>query len=196
MASALWAQFDRDIGDATSAIIAAQVSPWAHLQSGGALAVDRGDGTTIRFPAGKRYAGEPQQVFWNGYIEPFLERMVDAQLRAASAAAKAHDLDAAEIVGEVAELLAAAVRKVFDRMADIDRRLLGDGHADASLRTPRRELRGMEQYIDKHAKNVIALAAVTNQKPPPMREYAWRNRVLFALLALFVIALVVFAAMP
>jgi hypothetical protein len=180
--SPLWPQFDKAINEATSALIAAQVSPWAHLQSGQALVVARGDGTTLKYPAGTRYAGAPQQAFWNGYIEPFLQRLAEAQLRAAVDAAKAAGVDGGEVVADVAELLVAACRKVFDRMADIDRRLLAQGHADASARSTQREVRGMELFVAKYAKNMAALAVVTNTKPPQLPEYAWRNRVLVGVL--------------
>jgi hypothetical protein len=189
--SALWPQFDKAIGEAASALNAAQVSPWARLQSGQALHVQRFDGSTLAYPAGTRYTGAPQQAFWNGYIEPFLEDLAFAQLRAAAAAAKDTDADPGEVVADVAGLLNAACRKVYDRMADIDRRLLGDGYADAgSGRVTRGEMRAMEAYIRKQAASAAALAAIAAQKPPPLREYAWRNRVLVGLLVGLLVALV------
>jgi len=187
--TALWPQFDKAIGEATSALIAAQVSPWARLQSGQPLRVQRFDGSTIAYPAGTRYAGAAQAAFWRGYMEPFLEDLALAQLRAAAAAAKDVDADPAEVVADVAGLLNAACRKVYDRMADIDKRLLGDGYADAaSGRGTRGEMRAMEAYIRKQAASASALAAIAAQKPPPLRVYAWRNRVLVGLLVGLVVA--------
>jgi hypothetical protein len=166
VSSPLWARFDKAIADETSAIIAEQVSPWAHLQRGGAVSVRRIDGSTIAYSK-VRYDDEQQNAFWRGYIEPFLERMVATQLRAAPAAAKEEGVDAGEVIGEVEGMLVAACRKVYARMADVDQRLRGDGFPDGiSLRGTNREFGAMEQYVRKQAQAARQMAAIAARNQP------------------------------
>ncbi len=188
MASPLWSRFDKAIADETNAIIARQVSPWAHLHatSGGPMVVHRLDGSALSWP-GARYEGEPQQAFWRGYIEPFLEKLIVEQLRAAGHAAKDSGVDSAELIEEVAALLLAACRKVYDRMADVDARLRSEFATAASRRSTKRELRAMEEFIHKHATSTAALAAIASPRLPTFAEYLGRNKGLVVLLVLLLV---------
>jgi hypothetical protein len=189
VASPLWPRFDKAIADETNAIIARQVSPWAHLKapSGQPLVVHRFDGSAMSWPGGK-FEGAPQQAFWRGYIEPFLEKMVVEQLRAAGQAAKDGGVDAAELIGEVEALLLAACRKVYDRMADVDARLRAEGYADtAARRSIKRELRAVEEFIHKHATTTAALAAIASPRIPTFGEYLRRYQFLVVLLVLLLV---------
>ena len=192
MASPLWPRFDKAIADETNAIIARQVSPWAHLHAPGQpLVVHRFDGSPMSWP-GARYEGAPQQAFWRGYIEPFLEQLVVEQLRGAAQAAKDSGVDAAEIIEEVAALLVAACRKVYARMVDVDARLRSE-HANATAhRSTKRELRAMEEFIRKHATATAALAAIASPRTPTFVEYVGRNKYLMILLVLLLVTVGLF----
>lgn len=192
MASALWPKFDKAIADETSALIAAQVSPWAHLHAGRAMVVHRLDGTAISLQ-GAKFVGAPEQLFWRNYIEPFLEKMAVEQLRAAAASAREAGLDATEVIAEVDALLVAACRKVYLRMADVDARLRTEGYPDGQTRRSiKRELHAMEEFIRKYATSLIAMAAIASPKTPTFVEYVRSHLGLMVLLVLLLVTLGVF----
>ncbi|TOL77222.1 hypothetical protein CGH89_25185, partial [Vibrio parahaemolyticus] len=48
------------------------VVKWSFISVGPPFETQKYDGTPIRYQ-GIKFAGSPQQVFWCGYIEPYLE---------------------------------------------------------------------------------------------------------------------------
>jgi hypothetical protein len=174
--SPLWARFDQAIAAETNAIIAAQVSPWAHMQGRDGMSVQRFDGSTIAYSK-VRYTESIQQVFWTRYIEPFLERMVLEHFRAIPVAAKEGGADPAEVVPEVEGMLVAACRKVYARMVDVDQRLRGDGFPDGiTPRGTQREFRAMEEFIRRQAQAAQQMAAIASRNQPVdsgVSRYRW-----------------------
>ena len=148
----LYPTFEKRIADATDRILRAQVDPWAHLNSGRPLQLAQFDGRPISYE-GIGFAGSPQHVFWDGYIEPFLQDLAVQQIRDATREARERDVDGRELLGEVQNLLLAACTRVFRRMAEIDQRLLGMGFPDkVNLRSSDREHSAMQAFIEMHVR--------------------------------------------
>jgi hypothetical protein len=195
MASEHWARFDKSIGEATRALIAAQVSPWANLLTAHSLSVRRHDGSGIVWTDTK-YGVPQQDIFWRGYIDPFVEELVSTQMREAGQVARKTQGDREILVAEVRDLLLRAVRKIYDRMADVDQQLRGDGFPQSvTRRSIKTELRVMEQYIDKQARATAAAATLGLPGPSSVEGYFKRYRMWIGLAAFGVVVLVVALAM-
>lgn len=120
------------------------VVKWSFISVGPPFETQKYDGAPIKYQ-GIKFAGSPQQVFWCGYIEPYLEN---------------HSLEILEQVGESAydcnvpidrsiqECLAALngmVAMVYRHMADVDSRLMGNGFKPA----PKRNISGYVAQVEK-----------------------------------------------
>ena len=100
--------------------------------------------------SGIRFSGSPALVFWNGYIEPFLEdisfRAIDVSMKVAAD----RKIPLRQPLLEVQGQLYSLCRRAFDRMANIDQRLRKAGVLDeVPLRRTEKELARMLQFIDK-----------------------------------------------
>jgi hypothetical protein len=164
-----------------------QITPWAFLHSGVPFTVKRFHGSPIAY-SGILFAGSPQIVFWNGYIEPFLEdiafRAIDLTMREAPN----RKIPLREPLLEVQGQLHGLCRRAFDRMANIDQRLRGGGFpAKVQLRNTDKELARMHQFIDKRI--AAELRAIPVESSPWMvRLNQWQkeNPFLFWLIPLSV----------
>src|SRR5690606_28023918 len=123
-----------------------QVTPWVFMETDTGLEVRTFSGKAIRY-RGIRFEGSPRQVFWAGYIEPFLEDLVVRELDSAFTLSAERAVDPAEVLGEVKGLLIAATKKVYEQMAAVDRRLRGHGFPDQCKRTSvQGRIEGMERF--------------------------------------------------
>lgn len=186
MPSPLLPTFEKRISDATDQILHQQVNPWLFISNG--LSVKRADGRSISLGPGIMFEGSPRQVFWSRYIEPFLENMAIAEMSAASAAAKERDVDASVLIPEVQGLLLSATSKVLSRMADVDRRLRGNGFPDRiNLRNTQSEYALIAEFIDRHAQ------AELNMWRPKSIYQQWYEENKFWVWALPIIAGAIYA---
>lgn len=127
--SPLYPTFRKRIDDAAESLISRQVTPWSFLKSGTPFRIKMFDGGEITYQ-GLEFDGSPRLVFWTRYIEPFLEELSISEIAAAVCMAEKRHVDAKKLLSEVQGLLSAAFRKVYARMAEIDRRLRGKGFPD------------------------------------------------------------------
>lgn len=114
------------VDEAASALIRNQVDPWLYMEDQG-LHVRRADGTEIAY-SGIKFEGSPRQVFWStNYIDPYLIALVDAFVDTTSKKAREIGQDVGIVLHDLQGMLEGAIRKVLERMSDIDRRLRGGG---------------------------------------------------------------------
>ena len=67
-------------------------------------------------------------------------------------------IDARQLLPEIQGLLLSATSKVFNRMADVDRRLRGGGFPDqVQLRSTQSERNTMAAFIDKHVQVELSM---------------------------------------
>lgn len=158
MPTPLFPTFEKRIVDATEHLLHTQIDPWIFFHR--KLEVKKFDGSVISYQ-GIQFEGNPRQVFWSRYIEPFLEDMVVKELTASVLAAKKHGANTKELLSEINSLLISSVTKVFARMADIDQRLRGNGYPDqVTLRSTQKEYEQMEEFITKHTQAQQALSRI------------------------------------
>lgn len=181
MATPLFPTFDKRISDSVNALITAQVIPWSFLTDGSPFRVKRFDGSEISYQ-GVTFDGSPQHVFWSGYIEPFLEDMVVRELALAVQTCKERNVDALTVLPELQGLLIYGCHKVFNRMADVDRKLRGKGYPNSvPLRPIKGELERMQAFIHTHVSvdvelwklNSVATLLPDDKESPPN---SWHKR--------------------
>ncbi len=129
MPTPLYPTFRKLITDAFEQLDKQQVTPWAFMTAGPPFRVNRFDGTEIAYQH-IGFEGSPREVFWSGYIEPFLEHICSSEIEAAVSMAKERDVDARLLLPEIRELLTTEIEKVYERMADLDQRLRGKGYPE------------------------------------------------------------------
>ena len=148
MSTPLYPTFEKRVADAVTRVITQHVDPWQFMQQ--RMSVKRFDGRLISYE-GVEFEGSPRHVFWSGYIEPFLQELIVAELAAASAAAKERDVDARKLIPEVQALLLLGCRQVLRKMAEVDHRLRGQGYPEKTdERSTEPELLSLREFLNRH----------------------------------------------
>ena len=157
MTTPLYSVFRKRVNDAVEQLIKQQVTPWSFLTAGPPFRIKTFDGRQIAYE-GVGFEGSPRTVFWSRYIEPFLEELCVSEITAAVALAKEKGVDARLLLPELQQLLLAGFRKVYDRMADVDRRLRGRGFPHkVDLKSIDREFSAMAQFLDERVRAEVAM---------------------------------------
>jgi hypothetical protein len=126
----------------------AQITPWAFFHGIG-LKVNDFHGKRISY-SGIRFCGSPVLVFWNGYIEPFLEDIAFRAIDLSMEAAASRNIPLRQPLLEVQGQLYGLCRRTFDRMANIDQGLRKTGVLhNVPIRGTEKELARMRQFIDQ-----------------------------------------------
>lgn len=103
-----------------------KITPWSFLQSGHSFKCIDFYGKEINY-SGVKFEGTPELVFWDGFIEPFLKDIIFRAINNTIQLCRDKKLYSATPIRETGELLKVFVRKVYNDMADVDRRLRGAG---------------------------------------------------------------------
>ncbi|MFZ2971388.1 MAG: hypothetical protein WA049_02015 [Ferribacterium limneticum] len=157
MTTPLYPTFRKRIDDAAEQIIQQQIIPWSFLNSGHPFRVRKFDGREIAYE-GTGFEGSPRNAFWSRYIDPFLEALTIQEITAAVSLARERSVDARLLLPEVQNLLIAASRKVFSRMAEVDRRLLGKGLPEqVALRSVEQEAQSISEFIEEQVRSELAM---------------------------------------
>lgn len=82
---------------------------------------------TIRY-SGVPFEGSPQHMFWNGFIDPFLEAQITEGFEIALDHAQKRGVDATSCLLVARNELCDGITSIYQRMQDIDRRLRGRGN--------------------------------------------------------------------
>lgn len=134
------------------------VTKWAFLKAGPKFEIARFDGSIITYQ-GIAFAGSPVLVFWNGFIEPYIENESLNILEEAGTLATECDLPPDTVIEEARCLLHVLVRRVFSKMADVDRTLRGDGIHFPEPKDVTSHIAAMSAYIDSEAQIVTLKAS-------------------------------------
>lgn len=145
------------IEDATERIIRDQVTPWVFLNAGHPFKIKQFSGREISYQ-GIGFEGSPRTVYWGRYIDPFLEAIAIEEIDFAVSSAKERKVDATRFLPEVQSLLIAAVQKIFQEMAEIDRRLLAKGYPESMpLRSVEGEVSQLREFIEERIQCELAM---------------------------------------
>jgi hypothetical protein len=170
MTTPLYPTFRKRIDDGIERIIKQQVTPWVFMTAGPPFRVKMFDGKQIGYE-GVEFEGSPRGVFWSRYIEPFLEDLCISEIGAAVAMAKERGVDARLLLPELQDLLSAGCRRVYTRMAKVDRRLRGKGYPNkVQPRSIDAEVSAMTQFIEER------IRAELEMWKPKSRVELWYER--------------------
>lgn len=147
--SAIYPIIQKKFKDEFTDLIQFQVSPWIFMNTSVGLNVKKANGKAIRYE-GIKFKGSPEQVFWNGYIEPFLEKLIFDLIETGIEQSTSRRYDLEPVLNEIQELLRLGVSNVYFKMADIDSKLLGNGYPqNVSLKNTDRYIQRMEVFINR-----------------------------------------------
>ena len=152
------------ISDLEYKIIDEKISPWIFFRTGKMKEVTDYHGKVIKY-SGIEFAGSPRLVFWDGFIEPFLENGIAQVLNIVAQDCQDRNIDKAEFLQEAKSLLAGLIAKTYHRMSEIDRRLRGKGYPEKV--TPvdvSDKIEKMQEFLNQYTKAVL-----NNEKPPRKR---------------------------
>lgn len=167
MTTPLYPTFRKRVNDAIDQIMTRQITPWAFLNTGHPFRIKRFDGRQISYE-GVKFEGSPRDVFWSRYIEPFLEDICISEINAAVSMAHERGVEGKLLLSELEDLLKGGCLRVYRRMADIDRRLRGEGFPErVQLRPIKREAAATNHFIEER---ISAELAMWKSKP---RSRTW-----------------------
>lgn len=133
------------------------VTKWTFLKSVPQIEIKRFDGEEIRL-GGVAFKGTVVDVFWSGFIEPYIEhesvKILEAAGQLATDCQLSHDI----VTDEARMLLHVMVRRVYSKMADVDQTLRGDGFTFPEKRDVTSRIAAMSAYVDAESKIVMLKA--------------------------------------
>ena len=133
------------------------VTKWTFLKSVPQIEIKRFDGEEIRL-GGVAFKGTVVDVFWSGFIEPYIEhesvKILEAAGQLATDCQLSHDI----VIDEARMLLHVMVRRVYSKMADVDQTLRGDGFTFPEKRDVTSRIAAMSAYVDAESKIVMLKA--------------------------------------
>jgi hypothetical protein len=127
------------------------ITPWAFLLTHG-VSIQAPDGKKWRY-SGVSFAGSVQEAFWNEFIEPFFRDIVWRSFDATAVFCRDRQMDLKSPLTEIALLLHQGLSRTLGRMAEIDRRLRGNGNPLSVLLRDTEDLRcELSPLIDNRIK--------------------------------------------
>lgn len=134
-------------------VILKKLTKWCFLNAGPPMEVQKYDGSMICYQ-GIKFEGSPKLVFWEGFIEPFLENGAIEILSKTSATAQKCSLSINACLNEAEELLKILISLTYEEMADIDQRLSGNGIKKGPRVGVSGKIANMNSLINSHRKVV------------------------------------------
>ncbi len=163
----MYERTSREVGN-LSKRLTEKLDHWLFIDAGPPFEVTRFDGKPIRYQ-GVEFSGSTREVFWGGFIEPFLEDGIINVLDETAARCCDANLKPTAYLDEAADRLWGLVRSTYDHMARIDQRLVSKGGLRSGGSVGERDVTGkiarMEQFIDGQLK-ATQLSAMS----------AWRHK--------------------
>ena len=121
--------------------------------------------TGVRYLGSVGFEGSPREVFWGGFIEPFLEDIFVWAFEFALNHAEKRKSDRRELILYTRECLMNGVCLTYNRMQNIDRRLRGKGFPDqVSPRDISREINKMQIKLDEYRDSTLAVSKIKNEQ--------------------------------
>lgn len=154
--SDLYPKIRKLVNDAYETLRREQLDPWRFFN---VKPLDCTDSQGKRIPyGGVKFEGSPREVFWGGYIDPFLENITIKTLDTVAQICSSASLSPAVYLDEASQLLTLLVTRVYRDMAEIDRVLRGEGYPNRiPMREVSTEVARMEKLIVEHLKATKAL---------------------------------------
>ena len=148
-----WVRLERD-----------SITPWAFMPSGRPFQCKDFHGKAISYQ-GVKFTGSPEHVFWGRYIEPFLEDIVGRMVKETLRLGLEKGQKVQKPLLEVGDLLKSIARRAYNRMAEIDQALRGEGFPQrVSRKNVDSKVLKMNEFIDARIRAEIAMADQRDKK--------------------------------
>lgn len=141
-----------------------KLMPWVFLNTGKMVPIIDFYGRKIQY-SGVGFEGSPREVFWSGFIEPFLEDIFVSSFEFTLGYAKKRNSDRRESILYTRECLMNGLCLIYNKMQKIDRNLRGKGFPDQVL--PRDVSRGIEKMqikLDEYRDSTIAALSIKDEQ--------------------------------
>jgi len=136
-------------------LIIDKITPWIFLNARKMPPIENFYGQVIRYGE-QKFEGSPREVFWSGFIEPFLENIFIWAFKLALDYAEKHHSDTRELILYTHDCLANGVRLIYGKMQQVDRNLRGGGFPDrVTLRDVTREINQMDLTLDRYRDSTL-----------------------------------------
>jgi hypothetical protein len=134
-----------------------KITPWAFFLSGKGFKLTDFFGKDVTY-AGGEFEGSPREKFWKGFIQPFLQDIVSKSFSETRSFCQTHGVNLRLPLEETASLLKDAIKRVYNRMSDIDQRLRGKGYPNSVPRyDPKAEVAFSEAFVEERMSAELAL---------------------------------------
>jgi hypothetical protein len=128
-----------------------KISVWAFLHSARPFSCDDFFKRPIKYQ-GVRFEGLPSKVFWNGFIEPFLNDIIFRAIDQTLKLCRIGQIDAQPVVEETCGLLKSMARKIYAEMVEVDLLLCNENNLHGSEKMDvRKHIDAMDRVIDSWA---------------------------------------------
>ncbi|PKN68651.1 MAG: hypothetical protein CVU54_13540 [Deltaproteobacteria bacterium HGW-Deltaproteobacteria-12] len=135
-----------------------KVTPWAFFLSGKELKLTDFFGKQVYY-FGIEFEGSPREVFWKGFIQPFLQDITSRSFTETREFCITREIEMKQPIEETARLLKAGINRIYERMSDIDRGLRGLGFPNSVPKyNPRSEIETSEAFVLERMDAELALA--------------------------------------
>lgn len=142
-----------------------KLTPWVFLNTGKMVPIKDFYGRTIHYRGAVRFEGSPREVFWGGFIDPFLEDIFVWAFEFTIDHAKKRNLDRREPILYTRECLTNGLYLIYNEMQKIDRNLRGNGYPDrVSPRDVSQEINKMQIKIDEYRDSVLEVSRIENKQ--------------------------------
>ena len=150
------------VDDLYNEIYNEKLKPWIFINTGKPLRVEKHDGTFIQYE-GVRFEGTSRLVFWgDDFIPPFIENAIVKAFDQTIEECRKNNLDPKPYIYETNSLLAGFIGNVYNRMADMDRRLRakrGKGPKSVGRKDVTFQMTQMDKCLKEHYDAAILLAS-------------------------------------
>jgi hypothetical protein len=172
-----------------------KLTPWSFLRTGKMREIKDYYDRSIRYQ-GVEFEGSPRIVFWEGFIEPFLEHGIIDILEQVSEEAQRKNLDPEACINEAVSLLYGRISKVYSRMAEIDQKLRGKGYPNkVKRRDVSQRIKKMHDYL-REQQNAITEIAKSQSIQAPKEKFRQSNTFKFVVIPLLGIIVMSIVGIP
>jgi uncharacterized protein with von Willebrand factor type A (vWA) domain len=138
------------------------ITKWVFIHSGTRVEIPKYDGSLICYQ-GVRFNGSPEIVFWQDFINGYLNNEPIEVLRKVGELAQKTDQNIKECLYEAEKLLGVMGHRVFEQMSDTDQTLKGNGSKRGERKDVSSRVSNFKRYLSEHRK-IIELEFSQNGK--------------------------------
>lgn len=169
------------VDDLYNEIYNEKLKPWIFINTGKPLRIEKHDGTLIQYE-GVGFEGT-SIVFWgDNFIPPIIENAIVKAFDQTIEECRKNNIDPKPYIYETNSILAGLIGNVYNRMADIDRKLRGKGYPkNVQRKDVNDKISKMDECLKGHYNAAIFLASkdesALHQESKSSTDKKWYKKV-------------------